>query len=97
MELKNFVGQVVISTKTKRRFKITQITSPEFRVVTEVPGTSGYPEHYVFENINGDPITTGALVFEDPALTEPFKRAFEAYDRTEDAYWERYGYWMHRS
>jgi hypothetical protein len=96
MELKDFIGQVVISTKNKRRFKLYKITAPEIRVVTEKPGTSGYYEHYAFENTNGNPIATGMLVFENPALTEPFMAAFDAYDRTEAAYWEKYGYWMRR-
>lgn len=96
MELKDFIGQVVISTKTKRRFKLHEITSPEICVVTETPGRSGYYEYYAYENINGNPIATGLLVFENQALTEPFKAAFDAYDRTEDAYWERYGYWMRK-
>lgn len=96
MELKDFIGQVVISTITGRRFKLYQITAPEICVVTEKPGESGYYEHYTYENINGNPIAIGLLVFENPALTEPFQAAFDAYDRTEDAYWERYGYWMRR-
>ena len=94
MELKSFIGQVVISSATKRRFILKEITAPEICVVTEKPGTSGYFEHYVFETVNGDPISTGALVFENPALTEPFKQAFEAYSHTEDARWERYHYWL---
>lgn len=97
MELKTFIGQVVISTKTKRRFKLCEITAPEICVVTENPGASGYYEHYVYDNINGNPIATGLLVFEDPALTEPFKAAFDAYEHTEDAYWENYDYWMRKA
>ena len=97
MELKSFIGQVVISTATGRRFKINQITSPEFKVVTEAPGPSGYLENYTFPTINGDPISNGSLVFENSAFTEPFKAAYAAYCRTEDAYWEEYDYWLHRS
>ena len=96
MELKAFIGQVVISTSTKRRFLLESITAPEIRVVSKEPGTSGYPEHYAYRTINGDPFSTGALVFENPELTEPFKAAFEAYNRTEEARWESYGYWLHR-
>ncbi len=96
VELHAFVGQVVISSATHRRFLFNKITAPEICVVTEVPGTSGYPEHYVFSTINGDPISTGVLVFENRALTEPFKEAFEAYGHTQDAYWENYGYWMRK-
>lgn len=96
MELKDFIGQVVISSATKRRFKLHEITAPEICVETEEPNASGYFEHYVFETINGDPISTGRLVFENPALTKPFVEAFAAYERTEDARWECYGYWMWR-
>ena len=94
MELKSFIGQVVISTYTKRRFRISKITGALVGVVTEKPGASGYPAHYVYKTINGDPVSNGDLVFEDPALTEPFKKAYEAYSRTEEARWENYEYWM---
>lgn len=97
MELKDFIGQVVISAATNRRFKVTRITAPEIKVASEKPGTSGYPAHYVYPTVNGDPISTGELVFENPALKEPFQAAFEAYCRTEDARWENYGYWMGRA
>lgn len=96
VELHAFVGQVVISSATHRRFLIKKITAPEIHVVTEVPGTSGYPEHYAYGTINGDPISAGLLVFENRELTKPFKEAFEAYSHTEDAYWENVGYWMRK-
>lgn len=97
MELKDFVGQVVISTATKQRYKLKEITAPEICVITEKPGTSGHYKHYTYENINGNPFANGLLVFENPALTEPFKVAFEAYCHTEEARWENYGYWMRRA
>ena len=96
MDLKDFIGQVVLSTVSKRRFRLMKITAPEIKVVSEKPGTSGYPEHYVYPTINGDPISTGRLMFENPALKEPFKTAFEAYCQTENARWENYGYWLHK-
>ena len=96
MELKSFIGQVVISSATGRRFVLKRITSPEIGVATVEPGPSGYTEYYTYRTINGDPISTGALRFEDPALTEPFLAAYKAYCRTEDAYWEEYDYWLHR-
>ena len=68
MDLKDFIGQVVLSTVSKRRFRLMKITAPEIKVVSEKPGTSGYPEHYVYPTINGDPISTGKLMFENPAL-----------------------------
>ena len=97
MELKDFIGQVVISAKTKRRFVLEKITAPEIGVVTEEPGPSGYPQHYVYETINGDPFSRGLLLFEDLSLTAPFVAAYEAYSHTEDAYWENYDYWLHKS
>ncbi len=96
VELKDFIGAIVIAPRTNKRFALREITSPEIGVVSETPGISGCPEHYVYRTINGDPFSTGALVFENPELTEPFKSAYKAYCRTEDAYWDSYGYWMHR-
>ena len=96
MELKDFIGQTVISRDTKRRFRIEEITAPEIGVVSEKPGTSGYPEHYVYRTINGDPISNGTLIFENPALKEPFIAAFEAYSHTKDARLENYFYWLMR-
>ena len=96
MELKEFIGQVVFTRDSKRRFLIKEITAPEICIVSEKPGISGYPEHYAYQTINGDPITNGSLVFENPALKEPFIEAFEAYSHTEDARCERYFYWLQR-
>ncbi len=97
MELKDFIGKIVISSHNHRRFAIREITSPEIGVVAVEPNERGYHPHYVYRTINGDPISTGSLVFEDPSLTEPFIAAYKAYCRTEDAYWESYEYWMMRS
>ena len=94
MELKDFIGKVVISTHTKRRFVLDEITAPCITVRTEKPNERGYYEHYCWEN---DPIRNGDLIFEDASLTEPFERAYGAYCRTQDAYWETYGYWLHKS
>lgn len=96
MELKAFIGQAVISPETKRRYILEKITAPEIGVATVEPGISGYPEHYVYMTINGDPFSRGTLVFENPELTAPFIAAYEAYLRTEDARWESYGYWLHK-
>ena len=97
MELKDFIGKVVVSTSTKKRYVLTAITAPEIKVRTEKPNRMGYYEHYCWETINSDPITSGILVFEDASLTEPFKEAYEAYSHTEDARWENYGYWLLKS
>ena len=94
MELKDFIGKVVISTDTKKRFILSEITAPKISARAEQLNSLGYPSYYFWETIHGDPISRGILIFEDAALTEPFKAAFETYSRTEDARWERYFYWM---
>ena len=96
MELKAFIGAIVYAPQTKRRFTLTSITAPEIGVMAVEPDARGIREHYVYRTMNGDPISNGILVFEDPALTVPFQAAYRAYCSTEEAYWESYGYWMHR-
>lgn len=96
MEFKEFIGKPVISTASKRRFLIYEITSPKICVVTDKPNSSGHYEFYSWPTINGDPFTNGRLIFEDQTLTEKFTAAFDAYSRTEDAYWEEYDYWMRK-
>ena len=97
MELKDFIGKIVIRASDKKRLFITEITAPEIEAQTVKPEAHGYHTCYCWGTINGDPITNGYLIFEDESLTEPFKKAYDAYCRTEDAYWENYGYWMRRS
>ena len=96
MELKQFIGKIVISTSTNKRYRLHRITSPYIDVESEQPNSSGYPSHYRLDCINGDPITNGNLVFEDQNLTEPFIKAYSAYCRSMDGYWEDYGYWMRK-
>ena len=96
MELKDFIGKVVISTESKERYVLTEITAPEITVRAEKPNDRGYHSCYCWETINGDPISRGYLRFEDESLTEPFKVAYSIYCRTQDAYWETYGYYMRR-
>ena len=94
MELKDFIGKVVISTESKERYVLTKITAPEIAVCTEKPNDRGCHPCYCWETINSDPISRGYLKFEDESLTEPFKVAYSAYCRTEDARWEFYDYYM---
>jgi hypothetical protein len=96
MELKDFIGKIVISTSTNKRYRLHRITSPYIDVESELPNSGGYPSHYRFDCINGDPFSSGTLVFEDQSLTEPFKAAYQAYCNTEDARWENYGYYMRK-
>ena len=91
MELSTFIGKIVYNPTTRQRYRLSKITSP---IIEAVRLTDGIP--YAFPTINGDPISGGMLVFEDPALLESFKVAYAAYGRTKDAFWEEYGYWMRK-
>ena len=96
MELKQFIGKIVISTSTNKRYRLHRITSPYIDVESEQPNSSGYPSHYRFNCINGDPISNGSLVFEDQSLVESFQKAYTAHCHSTDGYWEDYGYWMRK-
>ena len=96
MELKDFIGKVVINTQTKRRFILHRITSPEITVYDEAEAKKGRLFCYCWKTINGDPFTNGNLIFEDESLNEPFKAVFATYGRSRDAFWEEYDYWMRR-
>lgn len=96
MELKDFIGKVVIGTAPKRRYVLRRITAPCIEASTVDKDAQGNCASYAWLCIDGDPISNGVLLFEDESLTEPFKQAFEAYSNTEAAYWENYGYWMRR-
>jgi hypothetical protein len=96
MDLKQFIGKIVISTSTKNRYRLHDITSPYIEVVSEKMNSNGYPSYYRFDCINGDPISNGTLSFENQSLTELFKKAYTAHCRSMDGYWEDYGYWMRR-
>ena len=94
---KEFIGKVVVSTFSKRRFVLSKVTAPEIRVRSEKPNAYGTYDYYSWETINGDPFTRGHLVFEDQSLNEAFKQAYNEYCHSKDAYWEEYGYWMRKS
>ena len=96
MELKDFIGKVVVNTSTKTRYVLERIPAPCIEGSTVATDPKGRHTFCCWPTINGDPVSTGVLVFEDPSLTEPFKAAYEAYCHTRDAYWEEYGYWMRR-
>ena len=96
MELKDFIGKVVISTVSKRRFVLTKITSPEIRARAEKPNSHGTYDNYSWETINGDPFKNGHLVFEDESLNEAFKKVYNEYCHSQDAYYEEVGYWMRK-
>ncbi len=96
MEIKDFIGKTVIRASDKKRLFITAITSPEIKAQTVEPEANGHHFCYCWKTINGDPISNGYLVFEDARLLEPFKKAYSAYCRTKDAFWEEYGFWLRK-
>ena len=96
MEVKDFIGKVLICAETKQRFFLRRITSPCIEVSTVENDARGNCSFYCWSTINGDPISTGALIFEDTSLTEPFKTAYAAHCHTRDAYYEEIGHWMRR-
>jgi hypothetical protein len=79
MELKAFIGKVVVSAQTKRRYTLYKITSSYIDVESVEPNETGHHPHYKFETINKDPITNGYLIFEDASLKDPFVKAFNEY------------------
>ena len=96
MQLKDFINQVVISTKTKQRMLLCEITSPYFRTVTVEPNQEGHHTFYSWPTINGDAFKNGYLVFENPDLLRPFRAAYDTFCRSQEAYCEEYGYWMRK-
>lgn len=96
VKLNDFVNKVVFSPRTGERFVLEKVTAPAIYVATVKPGSFGYPRHYVYETMNGDPISTGILIFEDTSLTEPFITAYITYSRTQSAYFEEISYWMRK-
>ena len=94
MEIKDFIGKVVIGVESKKRYVLTEITSPYIAVQEENNVNSGIS--IIYDTINGDPFEKGILVFEDTTLAEPFKATYSTYCRKKDAYYEEIGYWMRR-
>ena len=97
MSSRDFLGQVVLDTSTGKRLVLKEITSPYLKVISEQPEAHGYHSTYIYDTINGNPIQTGVLCFENSALTGLFQRAYASYCHTQDAYYEEMGYWMRRS
>ena len=94
MEIKDFIGKVVIGVESKKRYVLTEITSPYIAVKEENKANSGIS--IIYDTINGDLFEKGIFIFEDTTLTEAFKAAYSAYCRTKNAYYEEIGYWMRR-
>ena len=96
MEIKEFIGKIVMNIMTKERCVLTRVTSPYIEVKTVKLNEYGCPSCYRFETINGDPFERGVLIFEDVSLAVPFKNAYYEYCHSKDTYWEEYGYWMRK-
>lgn len=96
MKINDFIGKIVINSKNGTRYRLCEIASSYISIVQDCVSEAKYPKRYVFETINGDPVSDGRLVFEDESLKEPFKIAFDNYCRSKDAYWEDYGYWFRK-
>ena len=96
MELSNFIGKTVVSTKTNKKFTLHEINASFISVEQLVPNELGCHPHYRYETINGDPISNGYLMFEDASLTEPFISAYKKHCNCEAGRWEDYGYWMRK-
>ena len=94
MELKEFVGKVVIGTKTNTRYILTKIHAAYITVGSEKLNKYGTRDSYLFKTENGDPFSSGVLRFEDESLTELFKQAYQEYCRSEDARAEAYWHWL---
>ena len=90
MELKKFIGKVVQSIISKRRFVLTEITATVIRARGEKPNSRGRYDNYSWDTINGNPFSLGHLVFEEASLTEAFIKAFENYCNSLKGRWERY-------
>ena len=96
MDLKSFIGEKIMIADGRIRCVVTEITSPYIKVRTVSNNSMGYPSTYIFDTINGDPISRGILKFEDASLNEPFKNAYGKYCRSMDAYYEEIGYWSRK-
>ena len=97
MSIKDFINKTVVDTETKKRYKLTRITSPEIGVEAIVTNANGTVASYRYDTINGDPFSNGVLKFEDETLLEPFNIAYRTHCRSEEGRMEEYGYWMRRA
>lgn len=93
MELKDFIGKVVIGKENRWRYTLYRIDAVEIGAQA-LPPNSG---HYVWRTGTGpydNAIARGTLEFEDPSLYEPFKALYEAYIHSEEGRLESYMHYM---
>ncbi|MBE6728593.1 MAG: hypothetical protein E7562_08130 [Ruminococcaceae bacterium] len=96
MEIKDFIGKTVISAETQRRYQIFEITAPTIEVIEPEPNDNGVRRAYRYHTINGDPFSSGALIFEDETLLEKFIAAYDEHCRSKDGRVEEYMYWLRK-
>ena len=94
MNKRDFIGKVVISANTKKRYVISKIHPTHICVESEQLNQYGTSSAYMLNTDNGDPFTSGDLYFEDAALTERFKKEYKEYCRSEDGRSESWMDWM---
>lgn len=94
MEIKDFIGKVLIESKSKKRYVLKEITAPYIAVKEEENANSGIS--IIYDTINGDPFERGVLRFEDAAQNALFRAVYDAYCHTKDAYYEQMEFWMRR-
>ncbi len=97
MELKDFIGKVVLSSDSKERYFIEEISAVYIQVVSEKLNSIGYPSHYQYKTgtlKNDNAIATGKLIFEDSSLTKPFIDMYEKYTSSEAGRTDAWLYWM---
>ena len=88
--MNEFVGKVVVSTESKKRFVLTSITAVEMTARAEKLNDRGFYDTCSWSTVNSNPVSQGKLVFEDASLTEAFIKAFEAYCNSAEGRWEQY-------
>jgi glutaredoxin len=75
MELKQFIGKVVISISTNKRYRLHRITSPYIDVESKQPNSSGYHSHYRFNSCESSVRTEKVLESVVDELRHAFKIA----------------------
>ena len=90
MNINEFVGKVVVSNESKRRFVLTSITAVEITARAENLNERGVYDTYSWSTLNSNPVRQGQIVFEDTSSIEAFIKAFEAYSNSAKGRWERY-------
>ena len=94
MNKRDFIGKVVISSKSKCRFLLTKIHAAYIGIRDADADKDGTRSSYTLDTCNEDPFTSGIMYFEDASLTERFKKEYKEYCRTEEGRTEAWMYWM---